>query len=87
MNDPLPTTGLTPNELAKLLRVSADRIRNWIKTGKLGAVNVAEYRCAKARFIILPHHLAEFERQRQVTPQLKPARRRRRIGITDFYPD
>jgi excisionase family DNA binding protein len=78
---------LTPNELARLVRVSADRIRNWIKTGQLRAVNVAEHRCAKARFIILPHHLAEFERQRQVSPPLKPARRRKRIGITDFYPD
>jgi hypothetical protein len=30
-----PARGLTPNELAKVLRVSPDRVRQWITAGQL----------------------------------------------------
>ena len=43
-------------ELAKILRVSPDKIRSWIRSGELGAVNVANVRCAKPQFIIRAHH-------------------------------
>jgi excisionase family DNA binding protein len=82
----LPTTGLTPNELAKLLRVSPDRIRSMIQAGELGAVNVARHRCGRPRYVILPHHLAEFERRRAAAPPPKPARRRRRPDTVDYFP-
>ena len=79
--------GYTPNELAKLLRVSPDRIRAWIRTGELGAVNVAQHRCGRSRFVVLPHHLAEFERRRAGGPPPKLPRRRRQTLEIDFYPD
>jgi excisionase family DNA binding protein len=82
--------GYTPAELARLLRVSADRIRGWIKSGELGALDTALHRCGKPRYVILPHHLAEFERRRcAATPAAKPSPRRKRqaVGQVDYFPD
>jgi excisionase family DNA binding protein len=81
--------GYTPAELARLLRVSADRIRAWIKRGELRALNVAPGRLGKPRFVVLPHHLEEFERKRRVaTPAARPAPRRRQpAGVVDYFPD
>jgi excisionase family DNA binding protein len=81
--------GYTPAELARLLRVSADRIRAWIKRGELGAINTAPSRLGKPRFVVLPHHLEEFERKRRAAdPAARPAPRRRRVaGFVDFFPD
>jgi hypothetical protein len=82
-----PAGGQTPNELAKLLRVSPDRVRCWIKAGAMGAVNTAPTLSGKPRYIILPHHLAEFERARRAGPPPKPARRRRQPAMVDYFPD
>jgi hypothetical protein len=83
---PDATTGLTPNEFARMLRVKADRVRTWIKSGKLLAVNVAEAECSKPRFIILPDHLAEWIRSRQTIPPQKP-RGKRRLATKDYFKD
>jgi hypothetical protein len=80
--------GHTPNELAKLLRVGPDRVRAWIKSGELPAVNVAVARCGKPRFVVLPHQLAEFTRRRAAGTVPKPPKRRRPpAGAVDYYPD
>jgi hypothetical protein len=79
--------GYTPNELAHVLRVSPDRIRGWIAAGELGAINLARHRCGKPRYVILPQHLAEFERRRAAAPPPKPAMRIKRTDIVDYYPD
>jgi excisionase family DNA binding protein len=79
--------GCTVAEVAKLYRVSEDKIRNWIKNGRLGAINTANTRCGKPRFVVLSHHLAEFERVNSVAPPPKPPRRRKRTAEIDFYPD
>jgi hypothetical protein len=79
--------GYTPRELAKVLRVSPDRVRNWIKSKQLGAINTAAARCGKPRFVILPHHLAEFERSRLAGSIPRPAQRARPQPGIDFYPD
>jgi hypothetical protein len=84
--DALPARGLTPNELARVLRVSPDRIRQWIASGELKAVNTAAVVCGKPRYVVLPHHLEEFTRRRASAPPLKPARRQR-VGGIDFYTD
>jgi hypothetical protein len=84
--DDLPR-GLTPREVARILRVAPVRVRAWIKRGILGAVNVAGAKCAKARFVILPHHLAEFERTRAAGPAPKPVRPFKRITPVDYFPD
>jgi excisionase family DNA binding protein len=81
------TKGYTPRELAKVLRVSPDQIRAWIRSGELAALDTARHRCGKPRFIILQHHLAEFEQRRAVSPPPKPARRRKRTCLVDYYPD
>jgi hypothetical protein len=79
--------GYTPRELARMLRVSPDKIRAWIQAGTLSAINTAPVKCGRPRFVILPHHLAAFENRRQVTPPSKPPpRRRRRQDVTDYYP-
>jgi excisionase family DNA binding protein len=80
--------GLTPREVAKFLRVSPDRVRQWIQVGELRALNTATSRIGKPRFIILPEHLREFQRRREVSPPPKPVpRTKRRAGVIDFYPD
>jgi excisionase family DNA binding protein len=87
-SDDTTQRGLTPNELARVLRVSADRVRAWIKSGELGALDTARHRCGRPRYVILPRHLAEFEqRRRAATAPPKPPRRRRRQTTRDYYPD
>jgi excisionase family DNA binding protein len=80
---------MTPNELARYLRVSPDSVRSWIKSGRMKALNTASARCAKPRYVILPHHLAEWEQSHSaIEPELAPrARMRRRAEIKDFFPD
>jgi hypothetical protein len=80
--------GWTPNELAKLLRVSPDRVRAMIVAGELEAVNTAPTRCGKPRFVILPHHLAAWEKShRAAAPPKRTRRRRRERELVDYYPD
>jgi hypothetical protein len=80
--------GWTPRELASIIRVSPDRVRAWIVSGELGAINTAPHRCGKPRYIILPHHVAEFERKRAAAaPPKSPRRRRQAAGVIDFFPN
>jgi hypothetical protein len=80
-------TGLTPNELGKLFRVSSDKILSWIRSGELGAINTASNRCGRPRFVILPRHIAEFENRRKAADPPAPPRRRRQQTVKDYYPD
>jgi hypothetical protein len=81
-----PQRGFTPREVARRYRVSPDRVRGWIRSGELKALNTARARCARPRFVILSRHLADFERSRLVSPPTKPApRRRRQTGAIDYY--
>jgi excisionase family DNA binding protein len=80
-----PGRGLTPAELARLLRVSPDRVRGWIVRGELPAVNVGS--SGRPRFVVLPHHLTTFERARAAVAPARPRRRRAANGMTDFFPD
>ena len=86
--DSLPR-GYTPRELAKVLRVSPDRVRGWIKAGQLEAIDTSTACLGRPRFVILPHHVAEFERRRKTGPPRKrPIRRRSpKTNFVDFYPD
>jgi hypothetical protein len=78
--------GMTPNELARVLRVSADRIRGWIVSGELPALNTASARCGRPRYVVLPHHLAEFERARQAAAPKLPPRRKKKNYEIDYFP-
>jgi hypothetical protein len=84
--DPRRGPGFTVRELARVLRVSPDRIRSWIKSGQLGAINTASVHCGKPRFVVLPHHLAEFEHSRRVARPSGPVRKKKRTGGVDYYP-
>jgi hypothetical protein len=79
--------GYKPRELARLLRVSPDRVRAWIRRGELRACNTADVHCGRPRFVVLPDQLADFLRGRQTAPPPAPAKRRKRTSKVDFYPD
>jgi hypothetical protein len=79
--------GLTPRELARRWRISPDRVRAMILRGELQAINVSATRCGRRRYIVLPHHLAEWERTRQAGPPPATAKRKKRVVKVDFYPD
>ena len=82
-----PPRGLTPREVARLLRVSADRVRRMIVAGELAAIDTSPTRCGRPRYVVLPHHLAEWEQRRRVPTPAGRQRRRRPPGEIDYYPD
>jgi transposase len=79
--------GYTVRDVARRYRVGEDKVRGWIRRGELRAINTATVRCGKARYVILPEALAEFERSRAAAEPPKPPKRRRRTTDVDFYPD
>jgi hypothetical protein len=85
-DDELPRRGYTPNELARRLRVSPDRVRAWINRGELAAINTAD-RGARPRFVVLPDQLAAFiEGRRPAPPPDRPRPKQpRRTAQVDYY--
>jgi hypothetical protein len=79
--------GYTPRQVAKILRISPDRVRAMVQRGELGALNLATHRCGKPRYVILPRHLDEFARLVEARPEAKPAPPRKRVVGIDYYPD
>lgn len=79
--------GLTVADVARRYRVGEDKVRSWIAKGELKAINTATVLCGKPRFVVLPDHLAEFEKLRAAGPAPKPQRRKRPTQPIDFYPD
>jgi hypothetical protein len=82
-----PAPGLTVEDVARRYRVSPDKVRAWITTGELRGVNTASRLCGKPRYVVPPEALTEFEKRRAAGQPVKPARRKRRPAIVDFYPD
>jgi transposase len=79
--------GYTVADIAKRYRVGEDKVRGWIKRGELAAINTANTKCGKPRFVVPPEALAEFE-QRRAAAEPKPApRRKRRTVEVDYFPD
>jgi excisionase family DNA binding protein len=78
---------MTPRELARVLRISPDRVRALIQSGELAALDLGG-RGKRRRYVILPHHVAQFERRRQAAPPPSPPRQRRRRKTVeiDYYP-
>jgi len=81
--------GYTVAELALRWRCSPDRIRNFIRRGELTALNTAERRSGRPRFVVTPEALAEFESGRlaATTNPSRPRRRKKPIDFVDYYPD
>jgi excisionase family DNA binding protein len=78
---------MTTAEVARYLRIGPDRVRSLIQSGQLRAINTSPHRCRRPRYVVLPHHLAEFERGRQAVTPPTPARQKKRTQMVDFYPD
>lgn len=80
--------GLTVRDLALRFRVGEDKVRGWIKRGELSAINTADRRCARPRFVVTAEALAEFERRRHAaTPNAPKPKRRKKTTYIDFFPD
>jgi excisionase family DNA binding protein len=82
-----PDAVWTVREVARRYRVSQDKIRTWIRTGELRAVNTAAVLCGKPRWVVSEEALAEFERRRSSVPSAKPQPVRRQRLQRDNYPD
>jgi excisionase family DNA binding protein len=79
--------GLTTRDAARLLRVSEDKIRVWIRSGELAAVNTAGPRSSKPRFVILPQAIERFAAARSPAAPAKTPRGKKRITTVDYFPD
>jgi hypothetical protein len=78
--------GYTTADAAKLLRVSEEKIRKWIKSGQLAALDTAEPNSRKPRFVILPDAIERFAAARSPALPPKPTRRKRRTEEVDYFP-
>jgi hypothetical protein len=87
VRDTLSLRGLTTADAAKLLRVSADKVRAWIRSGELAALNTAAPQCRKPRFVILPDAIKQFAVARSAAQPPKPARSKKRTTKVDYFPD
>lgn len=80
--------GMTPAEAGRYLHVSPDFVRDEIRAGRLKAIDTSRQRGRRPRFVILPHHLVEWELSRAAIPTEKPTpRRKKRTTAIDYYPD
>lgn len=84
---PKPTRALTPQQVADQYAVSADRVRAWISSGELRAVDVSQRRGGRPRWRITPDALAAFEAARSTSPTPKQTRRRRHrdAEVVEFF--
>jgi excisionase family DNA binding protein len=84
-----PTTShrkLTPPEIAELLRVKPERVRAWIRSGRLRAIDVSQPGSTRPRFRIDPADLEKFEASLVVSPpRPKPVRRRKPEDVIEFF--
>jgi excisionase family DNA binding protein len=88
MNQQSPARGLTVRDVAQLLRVSEDKVRNWIRNGELCALNTAAIRVGKPRFVILPDALQAFTAARAAAAPAAPKpTRKKRTCLVDYFPD
>jgi excisionase family DNA binding protein len=84
--DSLAPRGYTTSDAARLLRVSEDKIRQWLRSGELQGINTAGPRANKPRFVILPEAIQQFAAARSAaTP--KTTQRKRRLVKVDYFPD
>jgi hypothetical protein len=82
-----PAAGLTVADVCRRYRVGPDKVRQWIARGELPAINTASALCGRPRWVVTAEGLAVFERRRAGGPAPRPARRRKRTGLIDYYPD
>ena len=70
---------LTPPQVAERFRVSPDKVRSWILSGQLRAIDISTHpEIGRPRWRIYPTDLIAFENSRMARPPVKPTRRRRK---------
>ena len=67
---------LTPTEIATRLRVSPEKVLNWIRKAELRAVNVGE-ETGRRLYRVNPDDLEDFLKSREVQPPPRRIRHRR----------
>ncbi len=81
-------TMLTPPEVARLWGISSEKVRRWIETGELRAINVAKKSIGRPRYRIEKNDLIIFQDRRTATvKQPKAVRNRRKSpgAIIQFF--
>ena len=80
-------TTYTPVQLAKALQVSRGKVMTWIKSGKLGALNMSDG--AVPRYRITQYAVDEFLDSRRVkaAPMVRPNRRITARTAKDYFAD
>ena len=76
---------LTPPEIAKLLRVSSDKVLGWIRKAELTAINVGDGN--RPRYRIRSEDLDSFLRSREVQPPAPRTRRNHRMDRASKPPE
>lgn len=61
----------TIHEVAKHLRVTAGTVTSWIKTGQLGAIDLAPPKSKRRFFRVSQEQIAAFEKARLVGPPVR----------------
>lgn len=79
----LPTTYVV-RDIAERYAVDQSKVRTWIRSGELRAIDVSTNCGGRPRYRITPSGLAEFEAKRAVVPPTK-AKRRSATGWTPQY--
>ena len=76
---------LTPPDIAKRYGVATAKVINWIRTGELAAINLANRGCTRPRYSVSPEALEQFEASRRVVPDggLSTTQRLRRRAASD----
>jgi hypothetical protein len=81
-----PASGFTVADLCRRWRVGPDKIHGFLRRGELLGVNLASSLSAKPQWRITPESVREFETRRTSKPQPKPAPRRKRQPVIDYFP-
>jgi excisionase family DNA binding protein len=78
----------SPPQIAKPLGIDPGKVRGWIDSGELRAVNVATNRGGRPRWRISLEELDAFLLRRQsqaASPTTRRRRRRKREGVTEYF--
>jgi excisionase family DNA binding protein len=76
---------LTPPEVARHLRVNADKVLAWIRSGELRAVNVATGLAGRPRWRVSLADLKAFIARRSARPAPAPRRRKRPAEVIEYF--
>ena len=89
VTSPIPSTktSFTPPELAELWGVSPDKVRAWIHSGELQAVNQAAKQGGRPRYRISRKAIEKFEARRSVQQEVARPRKRRKPAddVTEYF--